>query len=116
MRRDIGDYLEDILRAIEKSAKFVEGMSFEEFIMDEKTVFAVIRALEIIGEAAKNIPYEFREKYPDIPWKDIAGIRDKLIHGYFGVKLDIVWRAVKEELPPLKSSFEKMLNDLKKEL
>lgn len=112
MKREMGDYIEDIVNAIEKAMKFVENMSYEEFIHDDKTVFAVIRALEIIGEAVRNIPFELRRKYPEIPWKDMVGIRDKLIHGYFGVKLDIVWKAVKEEISPLKPLFERILREL----
>jgi uncharacterized protein with HEPN domain len=65
MKREIGDYIEDIIGAIDKAVKFVEDMSYEEFIVDDKTVFAVIRALEIIGEAVRNIPHEVREKYPE---------------------------------------------------
>jgi len=112
MKREVGDYIEDIISAMDKSIDFVKNISYEEFIRDDKTVFAVVRALEIIGEAAKNIPDDIRKNYPEIPWKDIAGMRDKVIHEYFGVKLSIVWRAVKEEIPPLKPIFEKILRDL----
>jgi len=116
MKRDIGDYLEDILNTIDKAENFIEGMTYEEFIKDDKTVFAVIRALEIIGEAVKNIPDDVRKSYPEIPWRDIAGMRDKVIHGYFGVRLDIVWNTVKEELPSLKPTFEKILKELEDEI
>jgi len=116
MKRDIGDYLEDILNTIDKAENFIEGMTYEEFIKDDKTVFAVIRALEIIGEAVKNIPDDVRKSYPEIPWRDIAGMRDKVIHGYFGVRLDIVWNTVKEELPSLKPIFEKILKELEDEI
>lgn len=116
MKRDIGDYLEDILNTIDKAENFIEGMTYEEFIKDDKTVFAVIRALEIIGEAVKNIPDDVRKSYPEVPWRDIAGMRDKVIHGYFGVKLDIVWNTVKEELPSLKPIFEKILKELEDEI
>lgn len=114
MKREVGDYIQDIFDAIDKAIKFVEGMSYDEFIQDDKTIFALTRALEIIGEAVKNIPRDFREKYPKIPWKDMVGMGDKLIHQYFGVKLDVVWRAVKEEIPSLKPLFEKILEDLEK--
>ena len=89
-------------------------MSYEEFTRDDKTVYAVVRAIEIIGEAAKNIPGNVRKNYPEIPWKDMAGMRNKVIHEYFGVKLNIVWRTVKEEIPPLKPLFEKILKELEK--
>lgn len=102
MKREIGDYLPDVVDGIEKSAKFIEGMGYEGFIGDDKTVFAVLRVLEVIGEAVKNIPEDVRKKYPEVPWKDIAGMRDKLIHGYFGVELRRVWKTVTEEIPPLK--------------
>ena len=69
---------------------FVRDMSYEEFVKDTKTVYAVIRAIEIIGEAVKNIPEDVRNKYPEIPWRAMAGMRDKVIHAYFGVKLERV--------------------------
>jgi len=112
MKREAGDYIEDIISAMDKAMDFVKNISYEEFTRDDKTVFAVVRALEIIGEAAKNIPDDIRKNYPLIPWKDMAGMRDKVIHEYFGIKLSIVWRAVKEEIPPLKPIFEKILGDL----
>jgi uncharacterized protein with HEPN domain len=76
-------------------------MSYEEFIGDKKTVNAVIRSLEVIGEAVKKIPLEIREKRPDIPWKEIAGTRDKLIHEYFGIDLQILWKTIQTDLSPL---------------
>ena len=101
--------MEDIIDSINKIQKFIQGVTYQRFAKDEKTIYAVIRAVEVIGEAAKNIPHSLRKKYPDIPWKDMAGMRDKLIHEYFGVKLDIVWNTVKNELPPLKGKFIKVL-------
>ncbi|MBN1455569.1 MAG: DUF86 domain-containing protein [Methanomicrobia archaeon] len=114
MRREIGDYIQDIIDSLDKIMKFVEGMSYDDFEHDDKTVFAVVRALEIIGEAVKNIPDEVRERYPEIPWKDMAGMRDKLIHSYFGLRLERVWETVQEEIPPLKPLFERIENDLEK--
>jgi len=95
------DYLRDILESIEKAFRFVQGMDEKDFLKDEKTVFAVIRALEIVGEAAKKIPDDIRGKYPDIPWREMTGMRDKLIHDYFGVNLKLIWKTVQEDLPPL---------------
>jgi len=114
VKREVGDYIEDIIGATDKAMDFVKNISYEKFTRDDKTVFAVVRALEIIGEAVKNIPDDIRKNYPEIPWKDMAGMRNKVIHEYFGVKLSIVWRAVKEEIPPLKPIFEKILRDLEK--
>ena len=76
-------------------------MNGDEFHGDEKTVFAVIRALEITGEAAKKIPNEIRNKYTTIPWREITGMRDKLIHDYFGVNLQLIWKTVQHDLPEL---------------
>ena len=112
MKREIVDYIEDIISAMDKAMDFVKNMSYEEFIRDDKTAYAVVRAIEIIGEAVKNIPGNVRNNYPEIPWKDMAGMRNKVIHEYFGVKLNIVWRTVKEEIPPLKPLFEKILKEL----
>jgi len=87
-------------------------LSFDDFKQDKKTVNAVIRSLEIMGEAAKKIPDDLRRKYSKIPWKEMAGIRDKLIHEYHGVDLEIIWKVVKEELPPVKPNILKMLKEL----
>jgi uncharacterized protein with HEPN domain len=97
--RRIFDYLQDMLEAERRIGEYSVGMTFEAFRGDHKTQDAVIRNLEIIGEAAKNIPESFRRKYPDLPWKEMAGMRDRLIHHYFGVNLDIVWDVVRGELP-----------------
>ncbi|MCW7075240.1 MAG: DUF86 domain-containing protein [Candidatus Methanospirare jalkutatii] len=113
MKRTYRDYILDILTSIQEIEEFVEGMNFEEFVEDRKTVNAVIRSLEVMGEAVKKIPLEIREKYQEIPWKYIAGMRDKLIHEYHGVDLEIVWEVVEKEIPPLKPKFEKILEELK---
>lgn len=107
--RQIQDYLQDILDAIDAAESFVEGMTFEDFQNDQKTIFAVTRAIEIIGEAAKSIPISWREKYSQIPWKNITGMRDKLIHHYFGVNLQVVWNTVKDEIVRLKPIIQEIL-------
>lgn len=112
MKREAGDYVEDIIDAMDKAVAFVRGLSYEEFAQDDKTVYAVVRALEIIGEAVKRIPHGVRRNYPEIPWKDMAGMRDKVAHEYFGVKLERVWETVQSDIPGIKAQFEKILRDL----
>jgi uncharacterized protein with HEPN domain len=113
VKRETRDYFLDIIQSIADVADFTSGMDFESFSRDRKTVNAVIRSLEILGEAAKNIPQEFKEKYPAMPWKRMAGMRDKLIHEYHGVDLEIVWQVIKSELPPLAEKLNAIFNKLK---
>jgi uncharacterized protein with HEPN domain len=95
------DYLRDILEHAEKVQSFIAGLDEDAFHQDEKTIFAVIRALEVVGEAAKKIPQPIRDKYPDIPWREMAGMRDKLIHDYFGVNTAVIWKTAVEDIPAL---------------
>ncbi|KPV64096.1 MAG: hypothetical protein AOA66_0410 [Candidatus Bathyarchaeota archaeon BA2] len=90
------DYIEDVIEAMNDAMSFVEGMEYDDFLKDRKTVYAVIRAIEIIGEAVKKIPELVKNRYPQIPWRDMARMRDKLIHEYFGVNLRAVWGTVKD--------------------
>ena len=106
--RDYRVYLKDILAAIDSIEGFVARMSFDEFQADDKTVSAVVRKLEVIGEAAKQVPDDVRQSHPLVPWKEMAGMRDKLIHFYFGVDHPLVWRAIKERLPSVKLELKKM--------
>jgi uncharacterized protein with HEPN domain len=99
MNREYLDYLQDMLENAQLAVRFVEGVDFETFKQDNKTVYAVIRAVEIIGEAASNIPIEVRSKYPSLPWRDIRGMRSKLVHQYFGVNMEVVWQTIQEDLP-----------------
>jgi uncharacterized protein with HEPN domain len=109
--REFIDYLRDIIDAVEKIEKFTEGMDSERFYADDKTAYAVIRALEIIGEATKKVPQNIKESYPQVPWREMAGIRDKLIHDYFGVNLEVIWKTVQEDLPTLKPRILQILQE-----
>jgi uncharacterized protein with HEPN domain len=105
------DLLNDIQEAAHRIAAYIAAMPYEAFLGDTKTQDAVVRNLEIIGEATKNLSAELRAKYPDIPWRSMAGVRDRLIHDYFGVNLDIVWHIVTVELPDVASRIEEILRD-----
>jgi uncharacterized protein with HEPN domain len=100
VRRDAAVFLDDIVEACEKVNRYTNGFALEQFRRDEKTIDAVLRNLEVIGEAAKNIPDELRAKIP-VDWKRMAGLRDVLIHEYFGVDLDIIWDVVQTKIPEL---------------
>lgn len=109
---DFTDFLRDIVENADKVEQFTHGVSFDDFLADEMRAYATIRALEIIGEAVKQIPEDFRQQYPNIPWRTIARMRDKLIHHYFGVNLEVVWKTITEDVSPLKIQVIEILNDL----
>ena len=94
---------------------FIEGMDFEAFATDDKTASAVVRKLEIIGEATKNVPEDIRQQYPQVPWRNMAGMRDRIIHRYFAVNYAIVWDTVKDHLPPLQSIIGQILKGMEDE-
>ncbi len=113
MKRDIKLFLQDILTAISAINSFIDSMNFESFQDDDKTTSAVIRKLEIIGEAIKYLPEELKNKYPEIKWKEIAGMRDRLIHGYFGIDYSLVWETITVNLPLLQKEIIMILENLK---
>jgi len=108
--RDFALYIKDILAAMDSIEGFIAGMDFAAFQIDDKTASAVIQKLEIIGEASKHIPDAIRQAHTHIPWKEMAGMRDKLIHFYFGIDYQLVWRTVTERLPQIKPEVRKILN------
>lgn len=110
--RDPKLYLLDILKSIESIEKFIENNDYESLKNDDLRLSAILRKLEIIGEAAKNIPENIKQKYPNITWKDISGMRDRLIHFYFGVKFDLIWETIKKDLPFLKEQIKIILKEL----
>ncbi len=112
MPREYKAYSNDILKAISKIEKYTANMTFDDFLRNELIQDAVIRNLEIIGEAAKNLPDDIKGSYPEIEWRKIAGLRDILIHAYFGVDLEIVWDIVQNKIPELKEILKEIASNL----
>ena len=108
MKEEFSDYLNDIIRSMDLSQNFVEDQTLKTFKEDNKTQFAVIRCLEIIGEATKRLPNNLRESNPEIPWKAMAGMRDRLIHGYDVVDPEIVWITVTKTIPGIINKLKKL--------
>ena len=105
------DYVEDILDAMEKAELLLKDVTYEEFEADFRINFATVRALEIVGEATKRLPLDLREQYSEIPWKGMAGMRDRIIHGYDNVDLEIVWDVVKRDIPKISPQIKQILAD-----
>ncbi len=112
MTRDMRLYIEDIFDSITKIQQYTQTIDEQDFLDNTQIQDAVLRRLEIIGEAVKNIPQSFRDKYPRIPWKNIAGLRDILIHEYFGVNQRRAWKVAKEDILDLKQELSKVRKDL----
>jgi uncharacterized protein with HEPN domain len=111
MSREYLDFVEDIPDAMDKAEIPVEGFAYSEFEADFRTNFALVGALEIIGEATKRLPMSLREQYPDIPWRGMAGMRDRISHGYDTVDLQIVWDVVKQDISRIRPQIQKVLAD-----
>jgi uncharacterized protein with HEPN domain len=108
-------FIQDMLEAIEKIERYTKSIEDpEDFKGKDIVVDAVLRNLEIIGEAARNIPIEIRSRYSEIPWNRVVGLRNVVIHGYFVVDLDIIWVIIKEQLPEFKEALLKMMEELEK--
>ena len=110
-KRTYTDYLLDILSNIEKAERFVENVGFDDFRANDEKVYAVVHALQTIGEAARHLPKSLRQRYAEIPWDDVVGMRDIVIHEYFGVDLEIIWRTVQRDLSALNDVVKRMLED-----
>jgi uncharacterized protein with HEPN domain len=110
-RRNL-DYLIDIQDAIDRSLEYTSGLTWEEYLKDRKTQDAVVRNLEVLGEATKNISDDLRLQFPQIPWREMSGTRDRLIHHYFGINQEIVWQIVQKDLPGLRQHISRVISQL----
>ncbi len=112
MKKDPKIFIKHIIESIESIEKYTKGQTKENFPREKMMQDAVIRKIEIIGEAVKNLPSHFKKKYPKIAWRDIAGMRDILIHEYFGVNINVVWKTVQEDIPKLKKQITELYRKL----
>ena len=112
MKRDYNLFLRDIILAMRSIEEFLGDMDLDELSVDDKTSSAIIRKFEIIGEATKHLPEDLKELHPEIPWKSMSGMRDRLIHAYFGIDYKLVWEAIKIEIPKLKPQLQDILREL----
>ena len=113
-KRGNQEFLCDIIEAVKRVETYIAKINYEEFLQDTKTQDAVIRNLEIVGEAVKNLSMDFKNKHKDIEWKKIAGLRDRIIHYYFGVNWDIVWDVINTKLPELKRKIGNIIKEIEK--
>lgn len=112
-KREFADFVADIDECIKNIENFTKGFDFESFNKDQKTIYAVVRALEIIGEATKNMPSPAKRSHPEIPWKDMSDMRNKLIHEYFGVNIKVVWKTINEDIPFLGEKIGGLMDELR---
>ncbi len=116
MKRDISVYVQDIIESITRIEDYTRDVTEEEFYGNTQVQDAVLRRLEVMGEAVKNIPDETKERHKGIPWKEIAGLRDVLTHGYFGVNLKRIWKVVKEDIPDLRKKILEVKREIEGEI
>ena len=114
MIRDFKLFLDDINEALSKIKEYTQDLDFEKFSQDTKTIDAVIRNFEILGEATKQIPENIKSRYPKVPWKEMAGMRDKLVHAYFGIDAEVIWETITKRIPKLKNQIQNIIKDLEK--
>lgn len=112
LKRTYADYLRDMVEYAQKAEGFVHRMGLADFQKQEQTVLAVVRSLEVIGEAAKHIPQTLRRRYSDIPLRKITAMRNVVIHEYFGIDIEVIWKTVREDLPPLRAAVARMLAEV----
>jgi uncharacterized protein with HEPN domain len=109
MPRDYRVFLDDIMEAVGKIFEYTQGFTRDQFLTDRKTVEAVVWNLQIIGEASKNVPEEIRSVYPDLPWRDMTGLRNIIVHQYFEINLDVIWKVIQNDLPNLERQIHRIL-------
>lgn len=112
-KREVKLLLEDIFEACQKILTYTAGMSYDDFISDDKTIDAVVRNFEIIGEAANRVPEDFRSEHPEIEWRRIIAFRNRVIHEYFGINYEMVWKIKEENIPELKDFIKQAIDNLK---
>lgn len=113
-KRVYTDYLQDMVEYARKAEEFVEGVDFEDFQNNEEKIFAIVRTLEVIGEAARHIPQSIRKRHPEVLWGKAIGMRNVVIHEYFGIDVEVIWRTAHEDLPPLQQAIARILKEIER--